>query len=24
VLGDLNHVPHVPPIMSEVITITVE
>lgn len=24
VLGDLNHVPHVPPVMSEVITITVE
>lgn len=24
VLGDLNHVPHVPPVMSDVITITVE
>jgi hypothetical protein len=24
VLGDANHVPHVPPVMSEVITITVE
>jgi hypothetical protein len=24
VLGDANHVPHSPPVMSEVITITVE
>ena len=24
VLGDLNHIPHVPPVMSDVITITVE